>query len=220
MNPLKPGETLIAREIDFRSGTIGGGGRGVKDAYDIYLARTPNKNYVLVVYMTIQFLFHDTTGFVWNQSEKRQFVTTFETSIKAAWGNNRTIRTLPSGKVVKMDIRFNSWIEGWTWSEHWEVHVKKIKPGSFNRSFVRPGAREAHLDSEDVNIIRKQGGGRQRAIVHEFGHMLGLPDEYKAGSTHQSDSHSIMHGGEQLRARHNTPYGNWLDNVLKEEGIK
>ena len=131
------------------------------------------------------------------------------------------LRTLPtSGRLIHIDCRFNSRIGSWSITEHWEVHVKKIKPGTFATSSVSPLTGHVNLDSEDLAYRNKLGGGRQRGLVHEFGHMLGLPDEYKVGSPHSADVQSIMNAGEALRPRHDSVYVRWLDDVLAEKGIQ
>jgi hypothetical protein len=35
------------------------------------------------------------------------------------------------------------------------------------------------LDSEDPVMTPKRPSVRQRGVIHEFGHMIGLEDEYK-----------------------------------------
>ena len=58
---------------------------------------------------------------------------------------------------------------------------------------------------------------KQRGITHEFGHMLGLNDEYLVTSTFSKDYKSIMHSGETILKRHDTPYMQWLNKNLPEE---
>lgn len=220
MKILQSGEILIAKETDYTSGSIGLFGWGVNDAYDIYLAEDLSKNLILILFMKIQFIFDDSSSAPWTSLEKRIFVRRFESTINRKWGNKRLLKTISKGKNVYIDFRFESIIEGWSTTEHWEVHVKKIKKGAFSTSSVNPFTGRVNLDSEDFSTIPKKGGGRQRGIVHEFGHMLGLPDEYKLGTTHAKDFHSIMNGGELIRGRHDSVYIKWLDEVLTQKGIK
>lgn len=220
MKILKFGERLIAKENDYTSGSIGWFGKGVNDAYDIYLAEDLSKNLILILFMKIQFIFENSNSIKWSSFHKNEFVRKFESVINRKWGNKRLLKILSKGKKVYLDLRFESLIGGWSISEHWEVHVEKIKKGAFSTSSVNPIFGRVNLDSEDFTSVPKRGGGRQRGIVHEFGHMLGLPDEYKVGTTHEKDFQSIMNGGELIRSRHDSVYIKWLDRVLAKKGIK
>ena len=64
-----------------------------------------------------------------------------------------------------------------------------------------------HLDSND--LTPKATG--QIAEVHEFGHMIGLPDEYHATSAQYGDSRSAMHAGTVVRNRHYSDFVTWAD---------
>lgn len=115
-------------------------------------------------------------------------------------------------------MRFDIWSGGWSFSEHWEIHVKKVD--KFTVSSVNPITGIVNLDSNDFNYVPKKGGGLQRGAVHEFGHMLGLADEYKVGTPYTNDINSIMNSGESVRNRHNAVYTKWLDKVLALKGIQ
>ncbi|HND56561.1 MAG TPA: hypothetical protein PLV92_29285, partial [Pirellulaceae bacterium] len=54
---------------------------------------------------------------------------------------------------------------------------------------------------------------KQRGTVHEFGHMLGLRDEYDTAKDNPywtGDADSVMNKGEIVRARHYAPFAAWL----------
>jgi hypothetical protein len=85
---------------------------------------------------------------------------------------------------------------------------------------VNTGSGNVSLDSEDLTLVRKGHGQRQRGVVHEFGHMLGINDEYISSSTYKTDYRSIMNRGESVKPRHDAVYMKWLDKKLKENGIK
>jgi len=215
MKVLKSGETLIAKEEDFTSGSL-----KVNDAYDIYLAKQTSGDYILIIFMKLQFIFKDNNPHTWTELEKTNFVKQFEQSISRKWGNRRVVKTLSGGKKVQLDFRFEMITKGWSISEHWEIKVKKIKVGGFDRSFVNPFWGNVSLDSEDINFVNKGYKNPQRGVVHEFGHMLGLEDEYLTTSKHLADLRSIMHSGEDILHRHDAPYIKWLEETLKSKKIK
>jgi hypothetical protein len=88
------------------------------------------------------------------------------------------------------------------------------------RGFTNQPVRRIDLGtSHDVPVQTGEPGG-QRRIAHEFGHTIGLTDEYHgwAGlfSTEGSrDRPSIMHSGDEVRPRH---YQHFADLVNQEIG--
>ena len=213
---VKPTETLIDYDTDIRGGTIGIA--GVNDAYDLYLYQISTGDLRLEVFMKIQFFFKDSGTNVWTPAQKTLFVKNWKTEIKKIWGN-RVIRILPSGKKVHIDFDFDTQIGGWM-LDHWEITVTKIPKGDFMRSSVNPILGNVYLDSEDLtNVPKGCAGQMQTGAAHEFGHMLGLDDEYITGSKHAADCVSIMHSGSATRPRHDSTMMKWLEKTLKEHGI-
>lgn len=143
------------------------------------------------------------------------FVSQWTTAVKSAWGN-RTLKTLKSGKKVTIDFRFRTQVEGWM-MDHWEVTVTKVP--KFARSSVNPVTGNVALDSLDLVMTPKSGNSFQRGVVHEFGHMLGLADEYHRGHPHAMDYRSVMNSGEHVLSRHDMPYMRWLEDTLKKLNI-
>jgi hypothetical protein len=210
---LLPGETKIASETDIRAGTIGV--RGVNDAFDLYLVRLKNNDFKLIVFMKVQFFFVDGDAGEWNDAEKNTFVAKWKSAIQAKWGG-RIIKTLKSGQKVGIEFRFKTQIGGWM-LDHWEVTVEKVS--KFALSSVNPLKGNVSLDSLDLRLTRKIGSIFQRGVVHEFGHMLGLGDEYHKNSLFNKDYKSVMNSGERVLKRHDAPYMVWLDDKLAEKGI-
>lgn len=104
--------------------------------------------------------------------------------------------------------------------DHWEITVTKIKSGSFRTSYVAIKSGQVILDSEDLTPVSKGAKTPQRGAVHEFGHMLGLDDEYLKGSKHVHDKPSIMHSSEVIRPRHNSTIIKWLNNAITIKKLK
>lgn len=104
--------------------------------------------------------------------------------------------------------------------DHWEIDVVKIKPGAFSTSAVVPRLGNVKLDSEDLTAIEKRPGTRQVAAAHEFGHMLGLADEYHATDRNNTDGSSIMGPGSTVRNRHLVDPRTWAMSKLKKYGIE
>jgi hypothetical protein len=217
MGVLLSNEKLIASKKDYHSGTIVPG--GVHDAYDLYLTQTESGAYLLIVFMKVQFFFKDGKNSKWTTSEKNSFVQNWTTSIKNAWGNKRVIKVLSNGKSVTLDFRFKTQIGGWM-HDHWEITVTKIPKGSFSTSYVTPKPRHTNLDSEDLTPTDKGHSQFQRGAVHEFGHMLGLEDEYQTTSAYSGQYSSVMNRGEMVNPRHDTYYLKWLDEILTKKNIK
>lgn len=202
---IKPGETEVASDT-----------WGLWEKYDLYLVRTPADDYRLVVYMKVQFFFEDDDA--WTKAAKRQFVTRWEQAVQSRWGN-RTVKHLKNGKRVSLEFQLDTQIEGWMW-DHWEISVTRIPKGAFRTSSVNWLTKNVTLDSEDLVLTPKGRGHRQRGAVHEFGHMLGLDDEYLPGGPHVKDYRSVMNRGEQVLGRHDTGFLKWLDEQLEKEGVE
>jgi hypothetical protein len=108
---------------------------------------------------------------------------------------------------------FPYFIDGWHASDDFELSVEKIESGGFETSCVRYHLGNSSLDSEDIIPVNKGASMRQRGAVHEFGHMLGLRDEYASADDnmdHTGDLDSVMNSGEVVRERHYAPFAGWL----------
>ncbi|RPD85374.1 hypothetical protein [Luteimonas sp. 100069] len=84
-------------------------------------------------------------------------------------------------------------------SENWSIEVVKIDAGGFSQSYVVPGQNTGRFDSEDVNPVSKGASDPQVGAAHEFGHMIGLPDEYNGkggpeGAERHRQHHAHRHG--------------------------
>ena len=180
----------------------------INNAFDLSLYQLPDGHYELVVFMKLQFFFSDDHPHTWESHEEDSFILNWQQAIHDVWGN-KIIHTVSSGENVTITFDFHIQKGGIMW-DHWEITVTKIPSGEFKFSFVEPDWNNVHLDSEDLTYV-----GRQRGAVHEFGHMIGLPDEYE-NSRHIIDPRSIMHSGEHIRDRHYSMFVDWVEKSLNE----
>lgn len=77
----------------------------------------------------------------------------------------------------------------------------------------------SELDDKDLNLVAKRYDS-QRPAIHEFGHMLGLDDEYIKGSIWIKDKNSVMNNGEVIKGRHLTYFYIWLNKKLAKHRIQ
>ena len=204
--------TLIHEEKRITAGDL-----KITSAYDLKLIHLATGDYKVVIFMKLQFFFKNDSGHIWSKAEKSQFMKNWETAVKNVWGG-RTLKTLSKGKKVTLNFEFKIQEAGWMY-DHWEITVVKIKSGSFKTSYVTPSTNKVRLDSEDLNPVNKGASSTQRGAVHEFGHMLGLDDEYNK-KKHIADKGSVMHSAEAIRPRHNSQLSLWLQHILAANKIK
>lgn len=184
----------------------------IDNAFDLSLYQLPDGHFELAVHMKLQFFFKDNHPHRWDGNEEDQFIHEWQNAIHDVWGN-RVIHSLPAGNTVMLTFNFHIQKGGWMY-DHWEITVTKIAPEEFKVSFIEPDWNNVHLDSEDLTYV-----GRQRGAIHEFGHMIGLPDEYHGGR-HIVDLKSIMHSGEEIRGRHYSLFTDWIERALATTEIE
>lgn len=172
---------------------------------------------VMVIAMILQFQFSSGTGGDWTSAEKTNFANGFCNAVSSVWSEKFRITT-PSTKVIQplrdvgvvFDLRY--YIDGWHANDDFELSVTKISE-EFRTSCVRYSLGNSTLDSNDTTPANKGASMKQRGAVHEFGHMLGLRDEYASAKDnlhHTGDLDSVMNAGELVRERHYAPFAGWL----------
>ena len=206
--------TLVARETGFQPGRNGN--------FDLSLFCDSSGAYNLEVFLKVQFFFvdgdEDKSGWSkldppeWTACERKLFITTWHKTIKDRWSSSSGGKLSDGGKLTVF-VNFHIQEGGWMW-DHFEIDVVKIPKAGFETSSVQRKvfSADVNLDSED--LTPKASG--QLAAVHEFGHMIGMPDEYHTSSPHHSEADSIMHGGTKVKERHFTHLASWANKRIKK----
>ena len=125
----------------------------------------------------------------WTEGEKTAWKTGFARVVTSAWSGQHALRcTKPGWAGVSASVTVAVVEAEKDW--HYQLRVSKIPKGGFSGSSVstRSGLRDrgvnyATLDSEDLEGRNKGGPNPQVGAIHEFGHMLGLDDEYEDADT-------------------------------------
>lgn len=197
---------------------------GSNDIYDLYLVDIGDNEVQLIIFMKILFTFvdgKDSAGAAvkWDGAETRKFVATWRGDVATAWTSKRYRRykNIYISIHVSFDIRIGTSFPG----SHWQIMVEKLPSGSTGKtSFVwrdQMGQKyDVQLDSLDNEKKTGLADGTQTGSIHEFGHMLGLGDEYTsdAAKAVQKDKKSIMNSGSTVRPRHYTSLLQWAEKKI------
>jgi hypothetical protein len=199
-------------------------------AYNVTLCHERGSQHrgVLIVTAVVQLQFRNGTSQLprtrgqclrWNDAQKQAFARQFRSACYEVWNDKHRITTTSTAPVVRdigVMFEIRTLIDGWHVSEHWEVEVERAD--DWVGSSVNIFWGNAHLDSQDV-VEAQKPHGRQRGSVHEFGHMLGLRDEYRGANNPTphwyADHGSVMNNGEVVRDRHYAMFAAWLDEQFQ-----
>jgi hypothetical protein len=203
---------LLAREGNITAGVF-----EVNDAFDLTLYQMPDGHFEVVVFMKLQFFFKAGPGGRWTDTEQQTYVSGWRDAVQCAW-SGRNIHRTGCGRNVSIRLDFEMQCGGWM-LDHWEITVTKIPAGEFCHSYVNVRSGNVTLDSEDLTPVNKGDPQFQRGVIHEFGHMLGLEDEYEGDSPHDGDKASVMNFGESIRQRHHDTVLDWVIGKLQDHGF-
>lgn len=165
-------------------------------------------------------IFFQDRSATWTELQKQNFVRNWIASIKSVW-DRKLLRVLSNGIQVVLEFKFETQIEGIWMYDHWEISVRNTSK-SFETSHVNIFWGNSQLDDKDLtNTIKDvKNNISQRGAVHEFGHMIGLEDEYISTSTWVADKSSVMNSGEVIKQRHLRDFINCVDRRLLALKIK
>ncbi len=216
-------------------------GLGLFDArYD-----APSRELVITMKCAFRFLGGDPMNYpgtasedlVWDEDQKAKWRTGFIETIQNRWGGKHEfccchpgLESLHATTRVEVIEAEEDW--------HFRLDVRRIPKGTWNRSSVsalRGGQVErnhASLDSEDQSPSNKGGSEGQLGAVHEFGHMVGLDDEYGIGKDiahgamvkdalgreiEKGTSDDVMSCANRIRPQH---YVTFLEALRKATGLE
>ncbi len=138
---------------------------------------------------------------IWSDAEIKKWKASYIALMEGRWGGKYHFHHPDLKNVtVYVDVEIDEKTSGW----HYDLKINKIPKGEMEQSSVthlgkRTGGvfkaskktdkHSVDLDSEDLTFIDKGTDvkDKQKGAVHEFGHMVGLGDEYddrKAGIKH------------------------------------
>jgi len=179
----------------------------------------------------------------WTEDQKKEWKDKYITLIEGRWGGKYHFSNpdLP-GITVYVDVEIEEVDTDW----HYQLNVTKAAPGTHPQSSVAhylSGGKAlsqvnnhfATLDSNDLewkDLTSRAGvTEKQKGALHEFGHMIGLGDEYndgKAGISHaalvlsalgenitEGDSNDIMSCGNSINKQHYVTFLDALNSVTE-----
>ena len=169
--------------------------------YDLVLAETDGRR-TLWVHMKVQFQFVDAVvrgqkDGDWTDATRRQFVLDWKRVVRRAWETD--LLTMDgSGRRIRFRLALDCKIGG-VRIDDFDIQVVRRPEGSGTRSHVNALWNNSIIDYTDIAANERQ----QIVAAHEFGHMLGLDDEYgEKADPANPDPDSIMAGGMAVRFRH------------------
>jgi hypothetical protein len=231
---LIPDKSKVIFPLEKNVDAKGGGNYTMKDTYDLALYEemgSGGARAVLEVTMIIRFDFRGT----WTAAAKTKFMTDASTEIEKAWSEKHQIVTAnptPPAKVagVIFDVQTNEWDGPSTAHSHWTVKVHdsstafRTEPGGGGLATNGQAVWDNTAFKPVLTYTAKNFKltTMHRPGIHEFGHMLGLRDEYSYNPSDPWDDPnlhaafwfgdwgSIMNCGETIMPRHYTILADWI----------
>lgn len=165
--------------------------------------------------------------------------------IEGRWGGKyHFINPSLPGIVVYVAVDVAEASKDW----HYQLNVSKIPKGEWKGSSIshyidssgdalkQKNKHYGTLDSEDLAWADKGASEKQKGAVHEFGHMIGLGDEYpdgRAGVDHaalvktalgttlsEGKTNDIMSSGNSIEKQHYITFLEALQSVTSDKSWK
>jgi hypothetical protein len=106
--------------------------------------------------------------------------------------------------------------------KHWRIDVYKGKAPKKGVYVERGIYSDGQWQLDGLQKAIPSGGTAPRETnVHEFGHLLGLADEYpdsdKGIRFYLNDTKSLMHLGDEVKPRHYVFFADWISRNLRKK---
>ncbi|QCE43109.1 hypothetical protein [Psychroserpens sp. NJDZ02] len=186
------------------------------DNYDIYIE--PSRK-TIVIRQKWKYIWSSASGLPnWSYLEKKEWHQKADNVIWQQWGSQFVFWALvhdensSSRSLHKKEFNLEFDIEWVTSDQHWLANVKKTKSAEKFRSRVNLTEKKIYLAHIDTKR-RVSGAINQNTVKHEFGHTIGVDDEYgnaykreedrtKYEPIHVKDTKALMNIGNELRTRY------------------
>jgi hypothetical protein len=240
MSDLVPNYSkMLASEVDVA--TPSGKGTQATDCYDLELFENhvDATKLVLLVTVIISFDFQDDNG-NWTKDEKEKFMLGVKNDCSAAWTNKYAIERAGGavrGPVITEDGEVRPLVGNLARvvisvepnddmhiveHKHWRIYVYKGKAPKKGVYVERGIYSDGQWEKDGLQkAIPPRGTAPRETVVHEFGHLLGLADEYpwsdKGIQFYPNDTKSLMHVGDEIKPRHYVFFADWISRSLSRK---
>ncbi|MGH1339363.1 MAG: hypothetical protein ACRBFS_24805 [Aureispira sp.] len=181
-----------------------------------------------------KFVGHAGENHIWTDKEKTTWKNSFIALLEGRWGGKfHFVHPDMPDQNFYVDVEIEEANSGW----HFEANVTKIPKGEWKGSAVgyshgtnQPDTLQATLDSGDLEWADKGVEEKQKGAVHEYGHMIGLDDEYTVDGAiaHaamvrsalgtvliEETSNDIMSSGNTIEKQHYITFLQALKDITK-----
>ncbi|MFT3681147.1 MAG: DUF4157 domain-containing protein [Ferruginibacter sp.] len=153
-------------------------------------------------------------------AQQAAYLASAESQVENTWSHKHHLIPLSAGcpcssPGVDVDVNLNTFNEPRNDRSGYDVEVTKEWSGVTSQ----PSNSVTVSQTQDVPEF-KGDGLYQPVIAHEFGHTLGITDEYHAWAAFwnaigHNDRSSLMHHGDQVRPRHYQHFADLISNEIE-----